>query len=92
MRLVFEHQQPFFDAVVSFDVDPHRAGVDFLAFVEIGQQTVFFELFSPNDGDIHQCQRLILAGLYVKLIPQRKVFLKAPLYGRVVSLHLVNDC
>jgi len=33
--LVFEHQKPFFFNAVDVHVDFHRAGVDFLAFVQI---------------------------------------------------------
>ena len=51
---VFEHQQPvFLAAVVHGDFNLHRTGVDFFAFIQIGELAFRLELAGADSSQIH---------------------------------------
>ena len=64
MGLVFEHQKPLLVLAVVINGDFYGAGVDFLAFVKVGEQTVFFQLFCRKGSYIHKANGLISSSQF----------------------------
>ena len=88
VRFVFEHEQPVLLLAVDVDLDFHGTGVDFLAFVQLAEQTLRPQRLRADHGQVHQRHRLVLAG--VKLCAQLLIFFKALADVRRLDAHIFN--
>ena len=86
MGLVLEKQQPGLRLAVGLHGDFHRAGVDLLAFVQLGEFSGIFQVFHRHGSQVHQANRLgaaqFPAGSQVILIG---LFQQRVLKGGVVN-------
>ena len=87
MRFVFEHYQPLFRFAVVVHVYFHRAGVDFVAYVQIIQLAARFQLFYGNGGYIHHAHILIRTGS-VELLEQLFILVQRDAQMRIVAAYL----
>ena len=63
MCLILEHEQPVLSLAVVIHGDLHRAGVDLLALVQVGEDARPAQFLGADGGKIHQGHRLVLAGM-----------------------------
>ena len=52
--LVLEHQKPLLVSAADIDGDLHRAGVDLLRLVKVGQHAALFQHLGADGGEVHQ--------------------------------------
>ena len=62
VRLVFEHQEPFFLLTVHIDRQDNAAGIDLVALLQIRQLALCLEAAHRRQRDIHQTLRLIFSA------------------------------
>ena len=85
---VFEHQQPIFlAAVVHGHLDLHRAGVDFFAFVLVGELAFRLELTCADGSQIHQGHGLVFPA---QLFAGVEVIFISLLNGGLFDLYVVD--
>ena len=85
VRLVLEQQQPLFHALVRLHVQFHRAGVDLLGFVQIGQCPGELQIARAHRGHVHQRHGPVAAlerGADLQIAPV------GLLHARVVKAHV----
>ena len=86
VRLVFKHEQPVLLLAVHIHLDFHRAGVDLLALVEVGELPLRLERLRADHREVHQRHRLLFPG--IELVPQGEVFFKALFDVGGLDLHV----
>ena len=91
VRLVFEHEQPRFLAARYVHVDLDGAGVDFLAFVQIGKLSLRLERLGADGGHVHEVHGLGPAlAARVHRLPQRQIALEGGFHRGLFDLHVVQ--
>ena len=84
---VFEQQEPRLSDAVCLHLHLHRAGVDFVAFIQIRELSLAFQCPGGDGGDVHQTNRRRSAELPAQL----QIFLIGFLQERVFKVNGVND-
>ena len=85
--LVLEQEQPRLAHAVRFHLDFDCAGVDFIAFVQIGQFSFPFQRPDGDGGNVHQTDRSGSA----ELLPQFLVFFIGFLQERILKRDVVDN-
>ena len=84
---VFEQQQPGLALAVHLHIDFHGTGVDFLALIQLGQLSMYLQVFYRNGSQIHQADGLGTAQLPANL----QIMIKGLLEQFIFKGDLVND-
>ena len=91
VRLVFEHQQPVLLLAVHLGGNVDRAGVDFLALVELGEKAAFLERLGADGRNVHERLRTLGSLLEaVDLLARGEVAVIRILDGGIVDADLVQ--
>ncbi|CDD02622.1 unknown [Ruminococcus sp. CAG:382] len=86
MRFVLEKQQPRLGHAIGFDIYFHRAGVYFLALVELVKPALFFQSAYRNRRNIHKADGLCAS----ESLAAGNVILVGLLHKRILKGHAVN--
>ena len=89
VRFVFKEQQPRLVYTVIVHGNAHAASVDFVRFIEILQNTFFFEVLAADGAEVHQAHGLIFSRVNVRT--QFEIILVRSLNHGVADVHIVQN-
>ena len=87
MGFIFKQQEPGLLLSVRLHFDLHRAGVDFLALVQLREFAVSLQIPDRHGGQIHQAGGFILPA---QLPPYREIIPPGPLQQRILKADAVD--